>query len=713
MSPSKTKLTLLLCASVIPAPALAQSQKEQNEIETPKEFEDDDRIIVRAGGLERLDMLAGITVLEDVELTRNLDGQIGEVLKSIPGVSASGFAPGASRPVLRGFQGGRVRVLIDGIGALDASNTSADHAVAINPLTAERIDVLRGPAVLLFGGSAIGGAVNVIDRRIPTERPKNGVRFDTLMAADSAYNLREMGGAFDLALSDQFLWHVDGSWRKTDDVDISGFTLTEDLRADLLDDAAEEDSEGHFDEGDELREAAEQHSTLLNSATETYSLGSGLSWITPDANIGFSVGYYDTVYGIPTAPGSEHHHEEEEHEEEEHEEEHEEANVTLSLEQIRADMRGQVHLSDEGFFHDLTFRAGYSDYTHTEFEGQEVGTIFNVNGMEMRAELIQNEHDGWRGSIGGQMLIRNFEAIGAEAFVPPNTKEQFALFVLQEVDRGGFEAEFGGRFEQTNYDAETLNLTRGFSTFSAALGLSYSMDSGVRFGVNSSRTERAPSAEELFASGPHIATGQFEVGAPDLRTESSWGLEAYANATFSGIDMRAAIFQNWFSDFIYLENTGLEQDELPLFTHLQADARHFGIEAEASFPFFSTNSGALVGDIGGAYIRANLADGTPLPRTPPLNVTGAIEWQSDRFDIRGEVEWHDSQTRIANFETATDSFTHTNLSLAWKPRGDETLVLLLQADNLFDVQGRTHASFTKDFAPLSGRNIKIRIKAGF
>jgi iron complex outermembrane receptor protein len=705
--------------SAVHAQGTSAPREETRPEGQPASRDDDDfhgEIVVRAGGLQRLDMLAGTSVVEGVELQRNLDGQIGEVLTHLPGVSATSFSPGASRPVLRGFQGERVRVLVDGIGSIDASNTSADHAVTIDPLTADRIEVLRGPAVLLYGSSAIGGVVNVIDKRIPLRVPDEPVHVDAFGAIDSAYDLREGGASFDVPLSSTITLHVDGSYRTTDDVKVPGYTLAAPLRADLLADAAEEEEEGHLEEAEELREAANQRGVLPNSGTETTSLGAGIAWIGSGGSLGVSAGYYDTAYGVPMRPGAGHHHgeeeegEEEEGEEEEAEDEHGEEAVTIGLEQFRADLRGSLDLGD-GFFEELTTRWGYSDYTHTEFEGDEVGTVFDVEGVEGRVELIQRERGGWRGSIGGQYMHRDFSAVGAEAFVPPNTTDQISVFALQEVDLDPVELEFGGRYENTSVEAPTLGAERSFGTFSAALGVSYSTPPGIRFGINGSRTERAPSAEELFAEGPHIATQQFERGNPDLETEAAWGLEGYVRATLGGADFSAAVFHNWFDGFVYLQDTGLEEDELPVFQYLQDDARYFGVEAEASVPLWRGNGMTLVGDVQGDYIRATLDDGSPVPRIPPLSLLGGLELQSDRWDARAEVQWFDEQDRIASFETPTDGFAHVNLSLAWKPlRGGENLTVLLQADNLLDEEGRRHASFTKDFVPLAGRNVKLSVR---
>jgi iron complex outermembrane receptor protein len=699
-----------LNALALGAPACAQEIPVEAERAPP---DDDDFhenvIVVTAGGLERLDMLAGTSVLEGEDLHRNLDGQIGEVLTRVPGVSATSFSPGASRPVLRGFQGDRVRVLVDGIGSIDASNVSADHAVTIDPLTADRIEVLRGPAVLLYGSSAIGGAVNVIDKRIPRAVPEEAFHLDAIVAADTAYDLREGGASLDVPLASGLVAHIDGSWRQTDDVEIPGFVLSDELRQDVLADATEELEEGHADEAEELTEAANQRGVLPNSATETWSLGGGLAWFGNGASLGASVGYYDSRYGVPTRPGAHHHHEEgEEGEEEEAEEEA--APVSIGLEQVRADMRGSLDLGD-GFFDELTTRWAYSDYEHIEFEGDEVGTTFLVEGVEGRVELIQRDHGGWRGSIGGQYLFRDFSAIGAEAFVPPNRTSNVAVFTLQEIEFDPFEIEFGGRYEHSAVEAPALGASRSFDTISSAVGLAYSPMEGVRMGINASRSARAPSAEELFANGPHIATQQFEIGNPDLRQETALGLEGYARANFGGADIGVAVHRTWFDDFVYLQATGAEEDGLPVYQQLQQGADYFGVEAEATFPLFRAAGFRVVGDVQGDYIRATLDDGTPVPRIPPLSLLGALELQSDAVDLRGEVQWFDTQDRIASFETATDDFAHVNLSAAWKPlRGNENLTVMLQANNLLDAEGRRHASFTKDFVPLAGRNVKLSVK---
>ena len=708
----KFTLTFLLCATALPLPVLAQEAPAQPTGDDAQRSNADDLhnvIVVTAAGIDRLDVVAGTSVVTGIELQRESAGQVGDMLDSIPGVSATGFAPGASRPVLRGFGGERVRVLTDGVGSLDASGASADHAVSVDPLIADRIEVLRGPAVLLYGSSAIGGAVNIITKRIPPRLPEEPIHIDALAGFDTGSNLREGGISLDAPLGGGFAFHLDGSYRNTDDIEIPGFAATPALRAELLADAAEEEEEGHLEEAAEFREGANTKDVLPNSYTEATSLGTGLAYFSGDSNIGVSFDYYDTSYGVPGLPGVGHVHGEEEG----GEEEEEEGPVSIGLKRYRADLRGQLDLGD-GFFDNVQTRWGWSDYTHTEFEGEETGTVFDVQGVEGRVELVQSRRGNWRGSSGAQYSHVDFEAIGAEAFVPPSVTENFALFTLQELDFDSIEVEAGGRFETTSVSEDILNRERSFDTLAGSVGLSYTLFDDFRLGVNASRAERAPSAQELFANGPHIATQQFEIGNDGLDVEGAWGIESYLRGAVGPVQINASVYRNWFDGFIYLAADGTQEDGLDVYRFRQIDADQWGFEGQLSFPLLHDGNFTLLGDLRGDYTEATLDNGDPVPRIPPLSLSAALEAQTGHFDARAEVEWNDSQTRIAPLETSTDSFTHVNLSLAWHPfEGEENLTVLAQVDNLFDEEGRRHTSFTKEFVPLPGRNFKLSVRTSF
>ena len=362
----------------------------------------------------------------------------------------------------------------------------------------------------------------------------------------------------------------------------------------------------------------------------------------------------------------------------------------------------------------MILRAGFSDYTHTEFEGDEVGTVFDVTGVEARLELAQAERGEWRGSWGALYLFRDFAAVGDEAYIAPNTTEQLAAFVLQEIGIGAFQLEGALRYERQTVASRPLGVERSFGAFSGGLGLAYQVTPDFRTGVSLTRVSRAPSAEELFADGPHIATQAFEIGDPDLVREKAWGLEAYARGRIGGAELSLSAYRNRFDDYIYLAATGEEEDDLPVFAYLQADATYTGIEGELKLPLAASGGWRFGTDLRGEYVRATLAEGSPVPRIPPLGLLGALTAESDRIDLRGEVEWTAPQRRIAAEETATDGFVTLNAELAWRPfAARENIALVVKADNILDTAGRRHASFTKDYVPLPGRNVSASLRASF
>jgi iron complex outermembrane receptor protein len=708
-----SKSALLLASAFLAAgPALAQQGPTRDASADHHETQGSDIVIV--GTLIRdLDILAGTTVVGGTELLRDIRPQIGDTLARQPGVSATSFSPGASRPVLRGFQGERVRVLSDGIGSIDVSNTSADHAVTIDPLTAERIEILHGPAVLLYGSQAIGGAINVLDRRIPRVSPDEPFHLHAIGAYGSAAEERSIGAAIDVPLTDTGLvFHIDGSFRKTGDLEVGGFVLSPELRGEQLEIAAEEAAEGHAEEAAEALELAGQRGRIGNSATEQKTAGAGLALIREGGSLGVSLSWFDSAYGVPGRPGLSHHHGE--GGEGEGEAAHgEEALVTIGLEQVRADLRSELNVGG-GFLDKIRTRLAYADYTHTEFEGDEVGTVFSNEGFEGRLELLQATRSGWSGASGLQYFNRDFAAVGAEAFLPPNQTDQVGLFTVQQFDLGAAGIEAAARYERTGVESTAVGFDRSFNTLSLAAGASYELSRRVKIGANLSRAERAPAAEELLSNGPHIATQAFEVGDPALAKEKSWGLEAYVRAQTPGYRLSATVFANWFDDYIFQDSTGAEEDGLPVFRYFQRGARYYGFELEGSATLFQAGGFRFVADTVADYVRATIKDGGPVPRIPPLRLLGGIEAQSDNFDGRIEAEWVDDQARVAAFENPTDGHTYVNASLAWHPFGKQRqTVLVLSANNIFDVDARRHASFTKDFVPLAGRDIRVSARVSF
>lgn len=713
---------LASAASVLAAPAYAEEagQVPPDATRAGDHVHEDlgGEIVITAPFVRNLDLLAGAVSLSGDNLVRNIRPQLGDTLSGLPGVSATSFSPGSSRPVLRGFQGERVRVMVDGIGSIDVSNTSTDHAVTIDPITADRVEVLHGPAVLLFGGQAIGGAVNVFDRRIPRTVPDDPIHIDGVAAYGSAADERSVGAGIDVPLGGGLVAHVDGSYRRSDDLRVGGFVLSPELRAEQLEIAEEEEAEGHPEEAAEARALAALRGRLPNSATETWTAGAGLALIRDRGNLGVSFGIFDSRYGVPMRPGAEHAHGDDDHDDDDHDDDHDhehgEGPVTIQMRQYRADLRGEVLLGG-GFLERLRIRLAAADYEHTEFEGDEIGTIFRTQGMEGRFEAVQRDRGGWRGVIGTQFFVRDFDAIGAEAFVPPNTTSQIGLFTLQEVEMGPLEIEGALRYDRTSVRAPALGIEREFDAVSLAAGASYEIGHNMRVGANLSRAARAPSAEELFSNGPHIATQAFEIGDPTLSTERSLGAELFLRAQTGALRLTATAYASKFDNYIFQLATGEEEDELPVFQYLQRDATYWGFEIGASAVVARSGGWRLVADGVADYVRATIADnGGSAPRIPPLRLKGGLEANSAAFDMRAEVEHVFAQNRVSEFENPTASFTLVNASLTWRPWGESNPTsLILSANNIFDVEARRHASFTKDFVPLAGRDLRIAARISF
>ncbi|MBO9714428.1 TonB-dependent receptor [Sphingomonas sp.] len=656
------------------------------------------------------DVLAGTSVVSGEELTRDLKPTIGETLEHQPGVSATSFGPNASRPILRGFQGDRIRVLSDGIGSIDVSNTSADHAVIIDPLLAERIEVLRGPSALLFGSSAVGGVVNVIDRRIPRSVPEKGYRLDGIATYGSAANERSVAGAGDAAVGSHFVVHADASYTKSDDLHVGGYVLTPSARAAALAAAAGPT----LPDDPDFAAAAALKDKLPNSGGETWTAGVGAALITDGGNIGVSYSHYDSLYGVPIRYATESGQEQEA--------------PRLDVVQNRYDLRAEVDTGD-GILKQIRLRAAAADYRHYELEEDgAIGTAFYNNGLEGRVELVQAKRGGWSGASGVQFFDRNFNVVGDEAFLPRNETVQTGFFTLQQFDFGGLKAEGGLRYETTSLDAKTLDGDlrffggkRDFQTLSGSLGASYGIADGWRIGVNLSRTARAPSAEELFANGPHAGTESYVLGNPDFRVEKSWGVEATLHGHSDVFNLDGSVYYNWFSNFIYdaqvsqsvceaaAAPSGRDVD-LPCFQNLQADARYYGAELDLSAKVAEIGGTTINVDGLGDYVHAEISGVGPAPRIPPLRVLGGIEAQSDKVNGRLEVEHVFDQHRLAAFETPTDGYTMVNASVALTPFNGNRTSFTLSANNLFDVDARRHSSYLKDFAPLAGRDIRLTVR---
>ena len=672
----------------------------------------EDEIIVTGSPLVRSidEAITGLSVLSGDELQERLASTIGETLKTEPGVSSTFFGAGASRPIIRGQGGDRVRVLTNGVGSIDASSASPDHAVAAEIAHAERIEVLRGAALLRYGSSGSGGIVNVIDGRIPTEQPEGSFDGAARVGASSVDEGVEASGSFDFGLGN-FVAHIDGSYKETQDYDIPGFAESAALRALEEAEAAEEGGEGEEEE--------EAFGTLDNSATETTSFTGGLSYIGERGFLGFAVHKFDSNYGLPGG------HEEGEEEEGEEEEEEE---VTIDLDQIRVDVNGALDIEGQILSRIQVF-GGFADYEHVEFEGPgEVGTVFTNKGYEGRIEAIQVERDNWNGAFGLHYRTRDFSAIGEEAFVPETDTEQVAIYTFQEVEIGNIHLDGAARFEDTSVENTEDDIRRSFNLFSVSAGGDIHLTENFRVGGTVFRTERAPTAEELFSDGPHLATDQFEIGDVNLDKETATGAELSLRYRNDRYFLTANAFYTDYDDYIFEQETGeiaIEEDEefifvtdtdeegLPVFEFVGEDSSFKGFEVQGGAQLTRFKGFDISADALAEYVRAKSTSGD-LPRIPPFGVLAGIEADSEAFNFRAEVDYLAEQNKVETFELPTDSSTQVNLFGTWRPNvTGQDVSVRVSVLNLFDEDVRQHASFLKDEVPLPGRNFRVSVATRF
>ncbi len=696
-------LAAISIASLITGNAYAQETgQETAQAEAQGHGHDVDIIFVTASphGKADFDVLQGSNVLADDDLQENLSATIGETLAGLPGISSTSFGAGASRPIIRGLGGDRIRVLINGIGSIDAASTSPDHAVAGDPLTAERIEIMRGASTLLYGSNAVGGVVNIIDNRIPTFVPENGVSGKARISADSVSNDRSGGGTFNAALTDNLVLHVDGYYRKTDNYSIPGYAESDILRA--MEEAEHEDDE-------ELEEEhEEQFGFVENSDLENKGGSVGLAVIGDDFTFGASFNLNDSDYGVPGHA----HHDEEEGEEEE-EEEHEEEVVRINLDQKRFDLKGNVE-RDFLFFQEGRIRFGYADYKHIELEGDEVGTTFTNEGWEGRVELIQQEIGNVHGSMGIQLRDREFAAIGEEAFTPPNETFQWGAFVVEEISLDPVTFEIGGRYDHQTTESKTLGLKKSFNTFSFSTGASIHPTENDLIGISASRSERSPTPEELYSNGPHLATSSYEMGNFNLGTEKATSVELTFKRNLDRFTGSVNLYHTWYDDFIYQQETGEEIEELHVLKYQARDAKFYGAEVEMGYVIVEDADYTIEVNASGDFVHARFNGGAVVPRMPATSFNFGLDYKSEYYDLGADVRYVGNKTNTANDILPTDEYVNLDLSATWRPFGsDRDLNIKLQALNVTNEEQRQHTSFLKDLLPMPGRNFRISLNYGF
>lgn len=663
----------------------------ETDLELTLQLDNDvEHMVVNASALEHrtLEMATPAQVLAGDDLLKARGATLGETLDNQPGVSASSFGAGSSRPVIRGLAGARVQMLQDGVGTLDASTVSADHNVAAEPLTTEQIEVLRGPATLLYGSGAIGGVVNVIDRRIP-ETQKDGVEGAVELRGQTGNDERSIAAALDGG-SGVFAFHLNAFSRETDDMEIPG-------EAERF---PEEEAGEH--EGEALA-----HGVLENSNIDSDGGTLGASLIGERGFIGIAFSSYNTNYGIP---GHHHHHDEGE---EPPVEEEEEVPVRIDLEQRRTDLKARLDEPLPGF-ETLKLRVGRNDYEHVELEGDEVGTTFENKATDSRLELVHKPIAGMRGVLGLQVTDRDFTAIGEEAFVPPSKTESTALFLVEEREFGKLHLEGGLRYEQQEITPDSAQPEYDETAFSWSVGGVYELGGHWSTALSYAHAERMPSAEELYSDGPHVATQSYEVGDVNLDTETANNIDLSLRYHGDTANLIVSLYRNQISDFIFAAATGAELDELPVFQYFQDDATLQGIEVAFDWMFARTDAGDWILRSFYDQTDGELDDGGNLPRIPPQRLGLGLDFDTGDLRTSLDVIEASEQDDVTEFETETDGYTLVNAGLIYRIYiGDANADLFVRGSNLLDEDVRLHTSFLKDIAPQMGRSWHAGVRFNF
>lgn len=678
-------------------------------------------VTVTASPLGRtwLEQAQPVSVLTGEELKQALQPTLGATLARMPGVSSTGFAPGAGRPVIRGLGDDRIRILSNGVSTVDVSNISPDHAVTIDPLSMDSVEVVRGPATLLYGPNGVGGVVNVLDGRIPEDPVEPGpdglpVRGKVDTRYGSGSDLWSGGGRIDLGVG-QVVIHADGFRRTSGDLVIPGDARSARLqKIDPLPSGEKED-----------------RNHLPNSATETQGGAMGASYIRDGGFFGGSYSIFDSNYG--TVAGKE---------------------VTIGLEQRRWDGRGALYDPFAGI-RELNYKFGYSDYTHTESEGPEVGTVFRIQGYDGRMELKHDPLGPFEGAVGWQTTHSDFSALGKEAFLPPLETGTQSAFLFEEVVTGPVRWQFGARYDHTTVDSSAHSgfgpgKDRSFDALSGSAGAVLDLPRNFSLALSAAWTQRAPTYVELLANGPHLATAAYEKGDDSLDVERSLGFDLTLRQLSGRVTGSAGFFYQHYNNFIALTPTGQdflfgedgEFEKLPIQAYRATEADFTGGEVETTFhllapaespadpsssssknPSNSTNPDhqsppgerSLDLELKADYVITHDRDrGGTLPRIPPFRASTALIYRYHPLTARLEAQYSAAQHRTAENELPTDSYVLLNAGVNWRLlEGPVNVGLFVRGTNLANVEARLHTSFLKDIAPMEGRAVMVGLRAEF
>ena len=721
-------ITLLFGAHIATAqnPAPAASSPTPSPSPGVAEVE---RVVVSGGAIEQseTDKAQSVTILTEDNLKLRTEATLGDTLAEQPGVAASGYTAGASRPVIHGQADNRVRVLNNGTELFDVSNLSPDHAPSVSTLLSQSIEVVHGPATILYGSGAIGGVANVTDNLIPVEQPAERLSGEV----DGRFNSADLerSGAMALTLSpfQHLVVHAEGSILRTDDRSIPGFALDQRIRSQLTPEQRHDNGFGGNPFGE-----------VPNTFVKTKDFGFGASYVWDKGYIGVSYNRFLSQYGVPDNP------------------ETDEPGVPpepvhLSVRKDQYNVRSSI-VEPVPWFSVANLKFVYTDYKHDEIDGDTVGATFKTKGVDSRIELVHQAIGPVEGSIGSQVFYKELSVLGEEAFLQPTETLAAAGFIFEEVKLTPVRLQLGARVEYDSVsidssDPELTSLTspsqkdQQFLPVSGAAGAVYDFAQDWQLALNLTYSQRAPTAEELFARGPHDATFQFIIGDPNLGVEINRTVDLSLRKTAGHITGFISGYYTSYDGFIDFTATGEIEDNLPVYIYTPKNATFYGGEGRLDFHLLplnitrssepadsksvknvitkgeetaEKNPNDLYVRVQADYVHAEDSSGEPLPRITPFRYGISLNYESEHWIASIEGWRVDAQNRVAEFETPTPGYTFLNASVGYKFQWGRTYnYLFARGTNLLDAEARDHLSFLKEVLPLPGRGVVVGLRTTF
>lgn len=731
--------TALWAMALPAAPTLAQ---DNHGAQTPEEI-----IVTTPFAQTAAETALPVSSLSGEELREKLGNTLGDTLRNEIGISSASFGPGVGHPVIRGQSGNRVSVLSNGVGVTDAANQSPDHAEGVEAALADRVEIIRGPATLLYGSGAVGGVINVIDQRIP-DRLVDRPEFFIEQSHNTANGENKTVVRLDLA-TDNLALHFDAFTRDSDNVEIPGFAVDEfalEAIEELLhgheEEHEEDHEEDHEDDHEEGHEEEFENSRgfIANSQSESEGGSIGFSWVGERGYLGFSVNSLENNYGLPAGTHSHGHdeHDEEEHDEteEEHHDEEEEHDhgdvefVRIDMDKTRYDLKGRYDFV-QGPFDTFDIAVGLTDYTHNELEyfedgDVEIGTRFENEGVESRFTLSHFHSDTRSGVWGLQITDTDFSATGEEAFIPKSNVETIGLFGVERYTQGAFIGEFGIRHEWGDIEAGSLcnNSDNALSLSASAL---YELGASSNLHLGLSRSQRTPTVEELYSNVDasscsvyadqealtlHAATNLLEIGDSNLSEETANNIEFGFRQHSGPFTGQLSVYHNQIDDYIYLDVTGEEFEEQLLARYRAADATFVGVEGEISFTLLEQGSATLDMRLFGDLVRAEFDAGGYVPRIPPAKFGSELRYVGEHWGLHLHATRAVHQSRAGSSELPTEGYTQLSLygDYHWDFASGQELKVFFRGDNLLDEEVRNHTSLLKNYAPEQGRGFTLGIR---